>query len=363
MILTGACLISGRFLSKRSSSPKEEGRIMYLGWGQRKGSGLYPTHPAILYNANLQGPRQFRICEHCSLFCFCIHWTVEVYTSTFLKNFSWCFTPFIFWKIHRVHVLLQLVETCTYYIDYFQTCIAFLLSISPRITRGTSEDSTSVPKSSHSFPLLVRSVCAVQCEHPHWDALLWKAVLLLLAQHRQPTLPNEALEDVHVPSHTAVREIKNTALPSHIVLQYDDAVFFQAISAPGKKCKKVFISQVPYRWGQVNGGIGWNGGRGGRWVGKTTRLRIRRPFVHSHVNYLIAWIIIVTGAFEDLDKRTGILFEGAQCLVYRVDSILPVYLPHRHEINYCPSHGSPPCPPDNPTLSSLLCVSYTHTHT
>lgn len=48
---------------------------------------------------------------------------------------------------------------------------------------------------------------AVQCEHPHWDALLWKAVLLLLAQHHQPTLPNEAVEDAHVPSHTAVREV------------------------------------------------------------------------------------------------------------------------------------------------------------
>lgn len=87
----------------------------------------------------------------------------------------------------------------------------------------------------------------MQREHPHRDALLWKTVLLLLAQHHQPTLPNEAPEDVHVPSHTAVREIEETALSSHVVLQYDDTIFFQASSAPGKKCKKVFNSQVPYR--------------------------------------------------------------------------------------------------------------------
>lgn len=87
----------------------------------------------------------------------------------------------------------------------------------------------------------------VQCEHPHRDVLFWKAILLLLAQHHQPALPNEAPEDVHVPSHTAVREIENTALPSHVVLQYDDTVFLQASSAPGKKYKKVFVGQVPYR--------------------------------------------------------------------------------------------------------------------
>lgn len=87
----------------------------------------------------------------------------------------------------------------------------------------------------------------MQGEHPHGDALLWKAVLLLLAQHHQPALPNEAVEDAHVPSHTAVREVKGAALPSHVVLQYDDAMFFQALSTPGKKCKKVLISQVPYR--------------------------------------------------------------------------------------------------------------------
>ena len=86
----------------------------------------------------------------------------------------------------------------------------------------------------------------MQCKHPHWDALLWRAVLLLLAQHHQPTLPNEALEDVHIPSHTAVRQMEDAALRSHIVLQYDDAIFFQAILAPGKKCKD-FNGQVPYR--------------------------------------------------------------------------------------------------------------------
>ena len=57
----------------------------------------------------------------------------------------------------------------------------------------------------------------------------------------------EGLKDVHVPSHAAVREIEDAALPGHIVLQYDDAIFLQAISAPGKKRKKVFIGQVPYR--------------------------------------------------------------------------------------------------------------------
>lgn len=87
----------------------------------------------------------------------------------------------------------------------------------------------------------------MQRKHPHRHALLWEAVLFLLAQHPQPTLPNEGLEDVHVPSHAAVGEIEDAALPGHIVLQYDDAVFLQAISAPGKKRKKVFIGQVPYR--------------------------------------------------------------------------------------------------------------------
>lgn len=94
---------------------------------------------------------------------------------------------------------------------------------------------------------------AVQRKHPHRNALLWKAFLLLLAQHHQPTLPKEAPEDVHVPSHAAIGEIEDAAFPSHIVLQYDDAVFFQAISAPAKKCKKVFVGQVPYRCRQVDG--------------------------------------------------------------------------------------------------------------
>lgn len=139
-------------------------------------------------------------------------------------------------------------------------CIAFL-TFPIYITRGIWKDSSPVPKHHCPVQAFIPTAfsgvsVAVQCEHPHGDALLWEAVLLLLAQHHQPTLPYEAPEDVHVPSHTAVREIEDTALPGHIVLQYDDAIFFQAISAPGKKCKKVLISQVPYKGDQVDGGTG-----------------------------------------------------------------------------------------------------------
>lgn len=157
------------------------------------------------------------------------------------------------------------------------------------------------PKATHSHIWSGMSI-TVQGEQPHRDALLWKAILLLLAQHHQPALPNEAPEDVHVPSHTTVREIEDTALPSHIVLQDDDTVFFQASAAPGKKSKEVSVRQVPYRWGQVDGETGWNGGRwGGRRVGRWER--IRRPLVDSCMNCLIAWIALVARGF---DKRTGI---------------------------------------------------------
>lgn len=80
-------------------------------------------------------------------------------------------------------------------------------------------------------------------------------------QHHQPTLlPNEGLEDVHVPSHAAVREIKMQALPGHIVLQYDDAVVLQAISAPKETQEGLYQSgtlQVrPSKWGNRMKGCG-----------------------------------------------------------------------------------------------------------
>lgn len=121
----------------------------------------------------------------------------------------------------------------------------------------------------------------MQSKHPHWNTLLREALLLLLAQNHQPTLSNQASKDVHVPSHTAVRQVEGTALPCYIVLQDDNTIFFQAISAPGKKCKEVLISQVPCKWGQV--GRKRNRGAGGRRVGKKTKLRVKRlSAIHSH---------------------------------------------------------------------------------
>lgn len=104
----------------------------------------------------------------------------------------------------------------------------------------------------------------MQRKHPHRNTLLWETLLFLLAQNHQSTLPNKASKDVHVPSHTAVRQVEDTALPRHIVLQYDNTIFFQTISTPGKKCKKVLIGQVPCREGQVGRETGREGGELGR---------------------------------------------------------------------------------------------------
>lgn len=203
-------------------------------------------------------------------------------------------------------------------------CIASLLSIMPWIMRRAPlSQSNLCSPAMHSHCRSGVSI-TVQCKHPHRDALLWKTVLLLLAQHHQPTLLNEAPKDVHVPSHTAVREIEDTALPSHVVLQDDDTIFFQASSAPGKKCKKVFIGQVSYRWGQVDGEQDEMVDRReeNRKVGKTTRLRIKRPFVHAFMNYLIAWIVLVAGSFENLGKKIGILSEKVLYTIYKIGILL-----------------------------------------
>lgn len=129
----------------------------------------------------------------------------------------------------------------------------------------------------------------MQGKHPHRNALLRKALLLLLAQNHQPTLPDEASEDVHVPSHTAVRQVEDTALPCYIVLQDDNTIFFQAISAAGKKCKEVLISQVSCKWGQIGRKRQDETWAGGRCVGIKAKLRVKRLSpVHTHTNYLIA---------------------------------------------------------------------------
>lgn len=108
------------------------------------------------------------------------------------------------------------------------------------------------------IPLLVRSVQSLCRADIHTGPQLWKAALLLLAQHQQPTLPHGVLEDVHVLSHTAVRQPEDTALPSHAGLR-NAAAPLQPSSAVGGKHKQVFISQVPYRRGQMTGGERWDG--------------------------------------------------------------------------------------------------------
>lgn len=85
-----------------------------------------------------------------------------------------------------------------------------------------------------------------------------------------------------------VTQMENAAHLSHTVLQYDDVVFFQAMSAPGKKCKKVFNGQVPNRWGQVKGGRGWKGGWERRWVGKTDQPQGYKSGAHLFTH---SWII------------------------------------------------------------------------
>lgn len=104
-------------------------------------------------------------------------------------------------------VLIELVETGADDVtDRVQTC-ACTRPLHPSASELTAHrrGARSVPTRSAAMRSGAR--IAVQREHPHGDALLRKAGLLLLAQHLQPALPDEAPEDVHVPSHAAVREI------------------------------------------------------------------------------------------------------------------------------------------------------------
>lgn len=107
---------------------------------------------------------------------------------------------------------MELVQTCPHdVLSHFQTCIASLLSIlheSPGASQRRAPLSVSTAVlSRHARHHWSGASVTVQREHPHRDALLGKAMLPLPAQHHQPALLNEALQDIHVPSHTAVREI------------------------------------------------------------------------------------------------------------------------------------------------------------
>lgn len=104
-------------------------------------------------------------------------------------------------------VLIELVETGADDVtDRVQTC-ACTRPLHPSASELHGAPQRGALRPDPKRRLRSGARIAVQREHPHGDALLRKAGLLLLAQHLQPALPDEAPEDVHVPSHAAVREI------------------------------------------------------------------------------------------------------------------------------------------------------------
>lgn len=140
---------------------------------EKGGLDLTP-HPRILRNVNLRGPMQFRICEHWSFFCSCVHLYSLGVCKWFLKHFSWCFTLFTFWKIHRVCACPYKISGNLYILHQSFTDVHCVPSLHHAMNY---EESTSVPKqpvqSSHAFPLPVRSVhhCAAQTSTPGRTAL------------------------------------------------------------------------------------------------------------------------------------------------------------------------------------------------
>lgn len=66
-------------------------------------------------------------------------------------------------------------------------------------------------------------------DHPNGHDNLREAFLLLNIQDLQAGLGDDALHDVQVAADAAVDGVQLAALPRHIVLYYDDAVWTQTL--------------------------------------------------------------------------------------------------------------------------------------
>lgn len=66
-------------------------------------------------------------------------------------------------------------------------------------------------------------------DHPNRHDNLREAFLLLNIQDLQAGLGDDALHDVQVAADAAVDGVQLAALPRHIVLYYDDAVWTQTL--------------------------------------------------------------------------------------------------------------------------------------
>lgn len=92
--------------------------------------------------------------------------------------------------------------------------------------------------------MVVKTSLLLHGDHPDGHDDLGEAFLLLHRQHLQAGLGDDALHDVQVAADAAVDGVQLAALPRHIVLHYDDAVWTKTLLTADQEGHQVFVCEV-----------------------------------------------------------------------------------------------------------------------
>lgn len=99
-----------------------------------------------------------------------------------------------------------------------------------------------VIKANHKLKLFALKLSLLfHSNHPDRHNGLWEASLSLNSQDLQSSLGNDGLHDVQVAANAAIDGVQLAALPSHIILDYDNTIWTQTLFAAKQEVHQVLV--------------------------------------------------------------------------------------------------------------------------